>query len=170
MYLIQKTKIFLALIFILFFSWFSYISIAKASIPLRDPLINEKEKISALGLTASLPTEYLEDGSLFWWIVDEGIALNYRNNINETVVGQLKLTLSGNPCSEERIIKIIEDGKKHKYLTVKDEQLVNYTVDVALEPYQNFVILMQPVGFNKCNVKNGDTRNFVGRLNGWIFE
>jgi hypothetical protein len=166
----SKIKIVVVLFFIFFFLWFGYVSISKASTPLRDPLVNEKEKISALGLTASLPTEYLEDGSLFWWITDDGIILNYQNNINETVVGDLKLFLSGNPCRTARNLKIVAASEKEKILTVEDEQIVSYSLSIALEPYQAFVIQVEAVGKDECYVDNGDTRNFAGRLDGWIFE
>ncbi len=168
--ILRITKFIIILVFSLFFLWFSYVSISLASIPLRNPLVNEKEKISALGLVPSVPTEYLEDGSLFWWITEDGMVLNYTNNINETVVGRLNLYLSGNPCKYERTLKVIENGKKNNYVTVKDEQVIIYTADVALEPFEKFVIFLEPIGIKECYVKNGDSRNFIGRLDGWIFE
>lgn len=162
-------KLFL-LVLAIFFSWIAYVSIFLAAVPLSDPNINEIDKKNALGLTTSIETEYNQDGSPFWWITRDGIDLRYVNNTNELVKGQLILAFSGNPCKEVRNLQLKSSTQKNLYFLVEDNQIQKVLLDVSIEPYGQFNINITSNSNRNCYVDNGDTRDFVGKLEGWIFE
>ena len=170
MRVLKTTENSLVSIFLVFFFILAFISIFLASKPLRDPLVNEASKISALGLSPSVATEYLPDGSLFWWITDEGINLNYTNNSNETVVGNLKIFLSGNPCNYENILRLTIGEQSSLNIVVSDQRIITSVAAVQLEPFENLVIALNSIGGEICKVDNGDERIFMARMNGWVFE
>jgi hypothetical protein len=170
MRVLKMTENSLAGMFLAFFLILAYVSIFLASKPLTDPLVNESVKISALGLKPSLATEYRPDGSLFWWITDEGMELSYTNNSNETVVGNLKIFLSGNPCELRNIVQL---KKAEQYLfdtVVTDQRVITSEVAIALEPFENLVISLNSIAGETCKIDNGDTRIFMAKIDGWVFE
>lgn len=170
MKILNKSLSALGLFFAIYFLWIAYISIFQASANLRDPLVNEADKKSAFSMKPSLPTEFLEDGSLFWWITSEGMSLEFSNNLNERVVGDLNLFLSGNPCEQPEVLLFNAGPFGSQRITVLDEQVISLSVEIDVEPYENFKVDIKPGNIQKCTVGGGDSREFTARLNGWIFE
>ena len=170
MKVLNKTLVVISSVLVIYLAWISYLAIYQASSYLKDPLINEADKRSALSLKASLPTEYSEDGSLFWWVTTEGIELKYTNNLNERVVGKLIINFSGNPCMQEKVLDIKTIDNETISVSVIGDETIPITLKLDLEPYEETVIKVDSKSSIICTVDNGDNREFVARMNGWTFE
>jgi len=161
---IIKIKFIFNFLFSIIFLFFSISIFSFISFPLLSIKSTEIEPIKFLDFTINKVPEYDLKKNTFWWLTQDENIITIINRGDERIKFEIILLMSQNPCKEKTTIEIQYLSKlKHYNIDSKQRSTVSLG-DFILKPFEKKNLYIQGNPDFRCYVKNGDTRNFLVKL------
>ncbi|MFM1825455.1 MAG: hypothetical protein RLZZ37_90 [Actinomycetota bacterium] len=138
------------------------------SYPLFDVEVNELNKKEVIGLKPSVPIEFVENNS-FWWLVRGENKLEFHNSSDETIKGNIILTIEPNPCNALEVVSLTSEQYSNE-IVIKEIDETKIVVPIEIKNKSSVPIYLDFLNKKSCYVNNGDSRDFGAKLVFWSFE